>query len=179
AFAALEGTFSLYLQERFGWNASDAAYAFAALGLVSAMVQGGLIRRLVPRFGEARLLVVGIATLGAGLAGMALVGTSGALVAALFVVGVGQGISNPSVQGLLSRRTPASEQGAIFGVLSSAQTLARMTNYLVANRLLRLGPSAPYWEGAALAAFALVLAVAAVGAGSSRKPPIVAESVYE
>jgi DHA1 family tetracycline resistance protein-like MFS transporter len=179
AFAALEGTFSLFLKGRFGWNTSDAAYAFAALGLVSAMVQGGLIRRLVPRFGEARLLVVGIATLAAGLAALAVVGNVGALVAALFVVGVGQGITNPSVQGLISRRTPPSEQGAIFGVHSSALTLARMTNYLVANRLLPRGTSAPYWEGAALAAFALALAVAAVGAGSSRKPPIVAESVYE
>jgi DHA1 family tetracycline resistance protein-like MFS transporter len=52
AFAALEGTFSLFLAQRLDWDAGHAAFGFALLGLVSAIVQGGLIRRLVPRFGE-------------------------------------------------------------------------------------------------------------------------------
>src|SRR6185437_11879508 len=52
AFAALEGTFSLYLKGRFGWSAAQVAFGFAFLGLVSAGVQGGMIRRLVPRQGE-------------------------------------------------------------------------------------------------------------------------------
>ena len=53
AFAAFEGTFALYLQRRLGWDARSAAFAFAGLGLLSALVQGGLIRRLVPATGEA------------------------------------------------------------------------------------------------------------------------------
>jgi DHA1 family tetracycline resistance protein-like MFS transporter len=49
---------------------------------------------------------------------------------------------------LLSRLTPASEQGAVFGTLSSAQTLARVISYSTANLLLgRVSNAAPYWFG--------------------------------
>jgi DHA1 family tetracycline resistance protein-like MFS transporter len=62
-------------------------------------------------------------------------------------VGVGHGLVGPSVSGLLSRITPASEQGAVFGTLSSAQTLARMISYSTANLLLGRATAAPYWFG--------------------------------
>lgn len=158
-FAALEGTYSLYLRERLGWEARGAAFGFAYLGLVSALVQGGLIRRLVPRYGEPRLIAVGVAALVVGFAAVALSTSAAALLGATLIVGVGQGLASPSVSGLLSRITPSSEQGAVFGVLSSAQTLSRMINYVVANLLLaRSGPSAPFWEAAAIASLALLLA---------------------
>ena len=55
------------------WDAQTAAFAFAGIGFLSAIVQGGLIRRLVPRFGEARLIVTGLVLAACGFAGMALV----------------------------------------------------------------------------------------------------------
>jgi len=138
--------------------------AFAFLGLVSAVVQGGLIRRLVPRFGEPRLIVAGIATLAVGFVALTVVASWPALLAATLVVGVGQGLASPTISGLLSRTTPEGEQGAVFGTLSSAQTAARMINYLFANLLLaRVGSSAPYWEAAAVAAIALLLASRLLG----------------
>jgi DHA1 family tetracycline resistance protein-like MFS transporter len=148
AFACLEGTLSLFLRRRMGWDARSAAFAFAGLGLLSAIVQGGLIRRLVPRLGEARLIVAGLVTAAFGFAAMALVSNALELAGALALVGVGQGLLGPSLSGLLSRITPMSEQGAVFGTLSSAQTLARMISYSAANVLLgRVSPSAPYWSG--------------------------------
>lgn len=164
AFAALEGTYSLFLRTRMGWDAKGAAFGFAFLGLVSAFVQGGLIRRLVPRYGERPLIVAGTATLVFGFAALALTASWPALLGATLIVGIGQGLASPTVSGLLSRVTPASEQGAVFGTLSSAQTLARMLNYLVANVILATGnPSAPFWEAAAIAGAALVVAVLLVG----------------
>jgi DHA1 family tetracycline resistance protein-like MFS transporter len=131
---------------------------------VSALVQGGLIRRLVPRVGEPRLILTGLATLAAGMAALALVGSGAALVGATFVVGVGQGLTSPTISGLLSRVTPPSEQGAVFGTYSSAQTLSRMISYTVANLVLaRMGPAGPYWAACAIAAVALVLAIVVVG----------------
>ncbi len=163
AFAALEGTFSLYLRGRMGWGAGRAAFAFALFGLVTATVQGGFIRRLVPRFGEPRLILAGLAALAVGLAGIGVADAWPALLAALAVAAVGQGLYAPTVSGLLSRVTPASEQGAVFGTFISAATLARMINYYVSNRLLGAwGPSAPFFEGAALAVLALVVAAFAV-----------------
>jgi len=151
AFAALEGTLSLFLRRRMEWNARSAAFAFAGLGLLSAFVQGGLIRRLVPRFGEPRLIGVGLAIVALGFAGLALASGALELAGALVLVGVGQGLVGPSVSGLLSRVTPATEQGAVFGTLSSAQTLARMISYSTANLLLgRVSTAAPYWFGFAV-----------------------------
>jgi DHA1 family tetracycline resistance protein-like MFS transporter len=148
AFAALEGTLSLYLRRRMDWNARSAAFVFAGLGLLSALVQGGLIRRLVPRFGEPRLIGAGIAIVALGFAGLALASGALELAGAIVLVGVGQGLVGPTVSGLLSRITPASEQGAVFGTLSSAQTLARMISYSTANLLLgRVSTAAPYWFG--------------------------------
>ena len=148
AFAALEGTLSLYLRRRMDWNARSAAFVFVGLGLLSALVQGGLIRRLVPRFGEPRLIGAGIAIVALGFAGLALASGALELAGAIVLVGVGQGLVGPSVSGLLSRITPASEQGAVFGTLSSAQTLARMISYSTANLLLgRVSTAAPYWFG--------------------------------
>ncbi|MGO8897379.1 MAG: MFS transporter [Isosphaeraceae bacterium] len=148
AFAALEGTLSLYLRRRMDWNARSAAFVFAGLGLLSALVQGGLIRRLVPRFGEPRLIGAGIAIVALGFAGLALASGAPELAGAIVLVGVGQGLVGPSVSGMLSRITPASEQGAVFGTLSSTQTLARMISYSTANLLLgRVSTAAPYWFG--------------------------------
>jgi DHA1 family tetracycline resistance protein-like MFS transporter len=150
AFAALEGTLALFLRRRMGWDPRLAAFAFAGLGLLSALVQGGLIRRIVPRFGEPRLIVGGIAVVALGFAALALVSGAAELAAALALVGLGQGLLGPSISGLLSRITPASEQGAVFGTLTSAQTFARMVSYSIANMLLgRASAAAPYWFGLA------------------------------
>ena len=158
-FAALEGTFSLYLARRQGWGPGGVLAGFTFLGLVTAIVQGGLVRRLVPKYGESRLIVVGLILLVGGFVGLALAhGTAPTLMAAM-AVGIGQGLATPTITGLLSRITPEGEQGVVFGTLSSAQTLARMANYLVANLLFgRVDAASPFWEAAAIALVALGLA---------------------
>src|SRR5271165_3037194 len=204
AFAALEGTLSLFLERRMNWNARTASFVFAGLGFLSALVQGGLIRRLVPKFGEPRLIVWGIAIVALGFAGVALVSGAQGLAVALLLVGLGQGLLGPSISGLLSRITPMSEQGAVFGTLSSAQTLARMLSYGTSNVLLgRVSAGAPYWFAFVVSVVAALLALgflprlthhlgagqaateaegpaAAIGSSGksrSRKPPISSGSV--
>jgi DHA1 family tetracycline resistance protein-like MFS transporter len=159
AFAALEGTFALYLRERLGWSERGAMLGFAYLGLVSALVQGGLIRRLVPKYGEPRLILVGLAFSVIGFAALGFAWDTPTLLVAVLGVGIGQGIASPTITGLLSRVTPMSEQGAVFGTLTSAQTLARFINYIAANLLLgKVAASAPFWEAAIIAGIALILA---------------------
>jgi DHA1 family tetracycline resistance protein-like MFS transporter len=174
AFAAFEGTFALFLSRRLHWDAQTAAFAFAGLGFLSAIVQGGLIRRLVPRFGETPLIVVGLILAAGGFAALAQISNVSGLVGALALLGLGQGILTPSVSGLLSRITPTNEQGAVFGTLTSAQTLARMISYSTANFLLgRVSIAAPYWG-----AFGIdLVALAVAGYGSRRllaspSPPV-------
>lgn len=160
AWAALEGTFTLFLGKRLNWETGKAAYAFALLGFVSALIQGGLIRRLVPRFGEAKLALAGLAIVAVGYAVMAGVSGVSTLIVAIILCGVGQGLASPSIQGLLSRVTSPSDQGSVFGTLISAQTLARVINYPAAAYLLQTyGAGAPYWESAAVAVVTLAIAI--------------------
>jgi DHA1 family tetracycline resistance protein-like MFS transporter len=159
AFALLESTFALFLRQRMHWDTGQAAFGFAYLGLVSALVQGGLIRRLVPRLGEPRLILTGIALVALGYVALAVVTNGLWLLVAILIVGTGQGLASPSISGLLSRITPASEQGTIFGTLTSAQTAARLVSYVIGGIVFqRWGPAAPYWEAGVLAAVAFVLA---------------------
>jgi DHA1 family tetracycline resistance protein-like MFS transporter len=180
AWATMEGTFALFLQERMGWSPSAIGFAFAGSGLVSALVQGGLIRPLVPRYGEIKLIVVGIVLAGAGFVEVAMLssGNVGLLAAAVVMFSVGSGLVSPSISGLLSRITPMTEQGAVFGALTSTQTLARIISYLTGNILLaRVSPSAPYWFGATVYLAALIAAawfapnIAAVLARSQEQAP--------
>ncbi len=166
AFAAYEGTIALYLGDRFGWEPRSAAFAFAGMGLVTAMVQGGLIRRLVPRYGEPRLIVVGLVLTVVGFAGLAAAGNVVELVGAMGALAIGQGLLSPSASGLLSRVTPESEQGAVFGTLGSAQTMARMISYSVSNILLgKVSTAAPYWCSAGIDLLALAAAVGIAAPG--------------
>jgi DHA1 family tetracycline resistance protein-like MFS transporter len=161
AFASLEGTYSLFLQDRLKWGPASAALGFAFLGLLSAIVQGGLIRPLVSRFGEPRLILLGTFLLAVGMALLGRVRNQAELLIAVPLVAIGSGLASPSILGLLSRSTSAAEQGAVFGTLTSAQTLARMINYFVANRLFgQLGPGAPYTAGAVLSGLAFLTTVA-------------------
>jgi len=159
AFAAFEGTFALFLLHRLKWDARTAAFAFAGIGFLSAMVQGGLIRRLVPRFGEVRLILAGLMLAVLGFAGLARVSRPFELAGAMMLLAVGQGLLSPSISGLLSRITPQSEQGAVFGTLSSSQTLARMISYSTSNVLLgKVSTGAPYWGAFGVDLIALALA---------------------
>jgi MFS transporter, DHA1 family, tetracycline resistance protein len=159
AFAAYEGTISLYLLRRFQWEPRQAAFAFAGLGFISAVVQGGLIRPLVPKFGEARLIVAGLALASCGFAGMAIVSDVPQLAGSMLLLGVGQGLLSPSVSGLISRLTPMSEQGAVFGTVTSAQTIARMISYSVSNILLdQVSTGAPFWTALGVDLIALAVA---------------------
>ncbi|WP_240911570.1 MFS transporter [Paludisphaera soli] len=180
AWASLEGTFAVFLQRRMGWTPKGAAYAFAATGLLSAIVQGGLIRSLVPRFGELRLILAGTLLAGLGFALVAATPGTGVVPLALAIVlfAVGSGLLSPSILGLLSRITPAGEQGAVFGALTSIQTLARIASYLLGNVLLdRVSDSAPYWFATAVYALTLVVALLAAPrlAGALRRSAAVAD----
>jgi DHA1 family tetracycline resistance protein-like MFS transporter len=158
-FAAFEGTFSLYLHRRLDWDVPSASFAFAGMGLLSALVQGGLIRRLVPRLGETRLILAGLVLAIAGFAGLAITRNVAELAGSMVLLGLGQGLLSPCVSGLLSRITPESEQGAVFGTLSSVQTLGRMISYSASNLLLgHVSIAAPYWTACGVDLVGLAIA---------------------
>src|SRR5262249_49219992 len=67
AFAGMESTFALWAMAQFGWGPGQVGYVFAYVGVLSAILQGGLIGSLTRRFGEERLLASGLSFIGVGL----------------------------------------------------------------------------------------------------------------
>lgn len=132
----------------------------AGIGIVSAIIQGGLIRRLVPRFGETKLAIAGPAILGLGLVGLALAPSWGFVVVACLVLPIGFGLNNPSLSSLLSRAAPAAEQGSYLGLNQSVSSLARMAGPLTAGFVFaRFGPTSPFVMGAILLLLSTFLAL--------------------
>ena len=160
AFSGMESTFALWAMRQFGWGPSQVAYVFAYVGLLSAVLQGGLIGRLSRRFGEERLLLVGLALIGIGLLTLPAARWLSLLALMLAALAVGMGLVQPSLNSLISRRAGREEQGEVLGVSQSVGSLARVLGPLAAGFLFaEFGRDAPYLWGAALVAAAWLLTV--------------------
>jgi MFS family permease len=163
AFSVMYVVFPLYGEARFGASRSTVGYWFAFVGLATAIVQGGLLGRLVARFGEA-----GVARLGALLmaVGFVLVPPAGEAAApgalfygALTLLGAGFGMAGPSMIGLASRRAAATVQGRTLGVTQSASSLARIVGPIVAGLVMQASSDGGAFRlSAGFAALALVIA---------------------
>ena len=123
----------------------------AFIGIVSAVIQGGFIRRLVPKYGETKLAIVGPLFLAAGFVVVALASEWWMVIVGCLLMPIGFGLNNPSLTSLISRATPADQQGAYLGLSQSVGSLARMTGPMIAGLLFSwYGAAAPFWWGAAL-----------------------------
>jgi multidrug resistance protein len=159
AFAVIQPTLSLLGADRFGLGQARVGYLFAFLGIVSAVVQGGLVRRLVPRLGEWRLVRLSVVPFVGGLVLLGLAPSLPLLLVALALLAIGYGGALPSVIALVSRASPAHLQGGVLGVGQSLGSLARIVAPALAGAAYGLALAAPYLMGAALAALAGVLAL--------------------
>jgi DHA1 family tetracycline resistance protein-like MFS transporter len=161
AFATFESTFAQFLHGRFRADPSTVAWLFVVIGVTSAVVQGALVRRLVPRFGEARLVTAGTLALSCGFALLVFASSFPALVGTIVLISIGAGVLNPSLSGLLSKRTSPHEQGEALGSYQSMTAMGRIVGPIWGeNTFLRFGAVGPYATGALLELLACVLAVA-------------------
>ncbi len=175
AWAVLQPTLSLFGEHRFGMNARQVGYLFAFLGLVSALMQGLIVRRLVPRVGESRLARVSGLPFVLGLLTIASSGSLATLLLGLLLLAIGYGGVIPSVLGLLSRLVPDDVQGGALGVGQSVGSLARIAGPFAAGVAFdMMGPAWPYLLGAVVAAGAALLSIGLQQ--PSRRGPATAES---
>ncbi|HEX5414253.1 MAG TPA: MFS transporter [Chloroflexota bacterium] len=159
AFAGMEATFALLGQERFGLDAGGMGLIFTLVGVVIAIVQGGLVGRLNAALGERRLALTGAGLMAVGLLVLPFMPTLAVCILALGVLAVGQGFVSPTLPSLLSLATSAGEQGETLGIGQSASAAARAVGPLIAGWLFDLGPALPYIVGAVL----IVVAAGCIG----------------
>lgn len=158
SFANFENLFALLMiRPVFGFDVREGNLFFLYIGLVMAIVQGGLIGRLVKRFGEGGLIVLGCVLSGLSMALMPFSSRLWHLFLLLGALGIGQGVNRASILGLVSRRTGADEQGVVLGVAQSAGSLARIIGPITGGLLFdQLGPWAPFLVSGVVVALVLV-----------------------
>lgn len=160
AFAAMQPTFPLFGSIRFDLDERSVGYLFAFLGTVSAIMQGGLVRRLVPLLGETRLIQLSGVPFVAGLLSIAYAPSIGVLLVGLALLAIGFGGTLPSIVSLLSRMAPGRLQGSVLGIGQSVGSLARIVGPTLAGVVYDLrGIAWPYLAGAWVAGAALLVAV--------------------
>jgi len=139
AFSVMTSSFGLFTLYRFGFDAHDTGWIFAFVGVVGAVVQGGLIGRLVKAFGEPPLVIVGALLFTASLVLIPLTGPetgTAALLSLGALFALGNGLATPSLTSLASRSAGAGEQGGVLGVTQSVASLARVVGPLISAALI-------------------------------------------
>lgn len=175
AFAGLQSNFAVFADQRFGYGPTQIAFVFAFIGLMAVIMQGFLIRKLVPMFGEARLAVTGMVLMAVGFGLVAVVPAAWMLYPALGVLSIGSGMATPSLTSLISRRVSPREQGAVLGGTQALTSLTMIVGPLFAGLIFdAIGPAAPYLTGVLLIAGAAVVLATALrpelGRGPSLEP---------
>lgn len=162
-FAGLESTFAMWSRRQFGWGPEQNGYMFAFVGLLSAAIQGGLIGRLVNRFGEPRLIVQGAVALAVGVLLIPFSDNLALLLVAMVVAGYGFSIISPSLNSLISLQVGEEEQGGIMGVTRSATTMARFIGPAWAGFLFgAFGRDWPYFGGALVMAVVVLIGLSSL-----------------
>ncbi len=160
AFTAFETTFALFAARRLEYGSMSTGYALAYIGIVVALVQGVLIRRLAKKFGEGWLIVSGALLLSLSLLMLGFIQSTLELVIVGMLLAAGEGVLTPSLSSLVSRRSLPSEQGEHLGLYQSMGSFARIIAPISATWLLdRAGLAVPYLIGGGLVLLASVLGI--------------------
>lgn len=157
ASAILEVAFFPYANELYGFEESEVGLIFAGMGLLLALVQGG-VGRISDRIGDRRMTLVGLALLTVGLAVAPVYRTLGVLLPFIGIATIGRGLVQPGVLSLTSSLSNApSETGKIMGALQSSASLGRIVGHGTGGVLFHsISTDAPFWVSA------LVVGAAAV-----------------
>lgn len=162
AHQVLPSTWVLYTEHRYHWSYGQTGASLAVVGLMAAIVQGGLTRVIVARIGERKSAVLGLSVAALAYVGYGLA-SEGWMIYLVLVFGSLGGITGPAVQGLISRSVGADEQGGVQGSLASLSGISGFIGPPIATalfgRFVHSIPGAAFFFSAALIVVALLLAI--------------------
>ena len=167
AFSMLTAIYALFTLNRFNYDAAHVGYIFAFVGFVGAIIQGGLIGRLVKAFGDKALVVAGTAVMAFSMLWLPLSDSLTTLLLATTGIAIGNSLATPTLNAMASKSVSALWQGRVLGVLQSVASLARIIGPVLGGFLLSRDVQAaspvygktPFWAGGAIMLVALALSV--------------------
>ena len=171
AFSIMTYAFVLYTAFRFGYTPEQNGYLFAFVGVIAIFGQGFLFSRLVQRFGESFLIIVGCLMMGASLFAVPLVGPqNGGLIGLLVgtaVLSIGNSFASPGLTSLGSKSADEHDQGRAMGIMQSGASLGRVIGPILGGLLLNnainviddLSLYRTFWTAAGIMLVAFLVAV--------------------
>lgn len=171
----LQNVWVLYTEYRYQWTSRQVGASLAVVGLMAAIVQGGLARRIIPALGERRAIVIGLSIGSINMIGYGLA-TAGWMILTIVAIGSLGSFGGPALQGLISRNVPPNEQGSVQGALASLGSVAgfiapliatSLFGYFISDRAPVKLPGAPFFLSAGLLITAMLLAVRSFRSTSS------------
>lgn len=173
---AVQSVWTYYTIQKFNWDGDMVGYSLAFVGVLTAGVQGGLIRLIIPKLGNERSIWIGLLFYAAGLILFAFA-TKGWMMFAFLVPYCLGGIAGPAIQGYISSSVPPNAQGEVQGGLTSLMSLSAIIGPLLMtqsfyyftrpNRFFQF-PGAPYIIGSVLMLLSAVLAVRSFKRGKEK-----------
>jgi DHA1 family tetracycline resistance protein-like MFS transporter len=167
AAQAVQSVWTFYTMDKFHWNEGQVGLSLGAVGVMVALVQGGLIRVVLPKLGNEKSIWVGLLLYSSGLLLFAFAAKGWMMYAFLVPYCLG-GIAGPALQGYMSNSVPANEQGELQGGLTSLMSVSSifgpllMTSsfyYFTKPNPVFIFPGAPFAIGALLMLISALLAV--------------------
>jgi MFS transporter, DHA1 family, tetracycline resistance protein len=162
----MESIWVLHGGFRYGWGNLESGLSLAAVGVAAALVQGGLVRRVVPRLGEARSMLLGLGLNATSLALYVLASRSW-MAFAIIPIGALGALTLPALQSLVVSVVEPDQQGTVQGSLASVQSLASVFAPILSAALFVRGtdgslgaslPGLPFAAGSAFVVLALAQA---------------------
>jgi len=168
-FASMEAIYGLWSEANFGWSANDLGFAFLAIGGGGLFAQLALIGPLAARFGEARVIVIGLVCLALSMLLQPVIRTPASGVLLMGLLMVGHSLAFPSAGALLSRNTPPERQGSTMGLMMASNAVGRIVAPPAFGLIYdEVGHDAPWFAGAAMIGLVVLVALQAVRLSAPR-----------
>ena len=159
AMTTMRSNFLVYARDHLGLGPHQVGYFYAFLGFLIVTVQGGVVRRLAPLWGDKRMTLVGFISMIIGFTGMALEPNVYGVGFCMLFIGCGHGLSFPALTGMASHAVEDSEQGGVLGAQQSVNSLAMIIAPFIAGLAFdHISMGAPYLIAAALLLIAVYIA---------------------
>jgi DHA1 family tetracycline resistance protein-like MFS transporter len=151
AMALFETIMPLWTAARFDWGPRDVGYSFTYLGLVVTIVQAVLVGKLAPVFGEARLVMAGLAAYAFGLIFMTQAPVWQFMMFGITFTAGGGALVITSMSSLVSAQAAENERGLVLGVYNSGSWMGRAGGPPVSGLLFEgVGVQAPLYAAAVI-----------------------------
>lgn len=161
---ALPTVWTFFTMEMYEWNEAEVGYSLSFIGILIAIVHGGLVGIVVKKFGEKRTIMIGFMLWTFGMMLFAFAQTSWMIYLFMVPYALG-GIAGPTLQGLLSNQVSEKEQGNLQGALTSMISITTIIGPAIAAFLFYrfTGDNAiSYFPGVPYIASALLLATSTI-----------------